>query len=123
MDLQKYLRKKERKKESQNEKLRLSIDGEVFEFEKLNDEKYTDFQSRIVDMNQDGDTSGLVEICRDMIYFSCPDLRSAELQQEFNVSYPPEIVTEIFTGAEISAAGAELMKFNGMTETDIVKKI
>lgn len=123
MDLQKYLRKKERKQESQKEILRLSIDGEVFEFSKLNDEKYTEFQSKIVDLDQAEDSSGLVEICRDMIYFSCSDLRSPELQQEFDVSYPPNVVTEIFSGAEISATGAELMKFNGMTETDVVKKI
>jgi len=123
MDLQKYIQKKKRKQEAQKEILRLSIDGDVFEFSKLSDDKYAEFQSKIVDLDQAKDSTELIELCRDMIYFSCPDLRTSELQQEFNVSYPPSVVTEIFSGAEISATGAELMKFNGMTETDVVKKL
>lgn len=124
MDLQKYLRKKERMLASKEKKLRLSIDGDVFEFEKLNDEKYSEIQGRIVDVNNNGeDEDSVVKICRDLMYFSCPDLRSPELQDELGVTYPPDIVKQIFSGAEISAAGAELMKFNGMTETDVVKKV
>lgn len=123
MDLQKYLRKKERLLASKEEKLRLSIDGEVFEFEKLKDDKYSEIQGRIVEVNQNNDSDELVRICRDLMYFSCPDLRDPELQEELNVAYPPDVVAEIFSGAEISAAGAELMEFNGMTRTDVVKKV
>lgn len=123
MDLEKYLRKKQRLQESKNEKLRLSIDGEVFEFEKLNDEKYSEIQGLIVETNNNGNSDEIVKICKDIIFFSCPELRSSELLEEIGVEYPPDIVDEIFSGAEISAAGAELMKFNGMTETDVVKKI
>ena len=123
MDLQKYLRKKERLQSKREEKLRLSIGEEVFEFEKLTDDKYNEIQGKLIDVNQNGDNGELMTICRDVMYFSCPDLRSAELQSEFGVAYPPDIVNEIFSSAEISAAGAELMTFNGMTETDIVKKV
>ena len=123
MDLDKYLRKKKRLQESKNEKLRLSIDGEVFEFEKLTDEKYSELQGRVVEVNNDGNSDEIVKICKDMVFYSCPELRSSELLEEIGVEYPPDVVDAIFSGAEISAAGAELMKFNGMTETDVVKKV
>lgn len=124
MDLQKYLRKKKRMQASKEEKLRLSIDGEVFEFEKLSDDRYSQIQDRLVAFNnQENQDDDLVKICRDVLYFSAPELRSPELHEELGVAYPPDVVTEIFSNVEISAAGAELMKFNGMTATDIVKKV
>ena len=124
MDLQKYLRKKQKLKESREEILRLSVSDEVFEFKKLDDEKYETIQGRIIDANNSGDNSELFAICRDLIYFSLPELHDPELLNELQVTYPPDAVKAIFSNAEIDGIGTELVQWNGMiSDSDAVKKV
>lgn len=123
MDLDKYLRKRQKLKDSRDEILRLSVSGEEFEFKKLDDDKYEDIYGRITEVNQSGDNSGLLDICRDLVYFSLPDLHDPELLESMQVSYPPDAVREVFSPGEIDGIGAELIKWNGMADSDDIKKV
>lgn len=130
MSLDKYIRKKQNLEEEGKDILRLSIGGdggEVFEFEKLSPSKYFEIQGRIMESNETNNKTMLAGICIDLMYHSCSELREnfEELREMINkeIPYAPDIVKEFFSAEEISAVGAELMEFNGMTRTDIVKKV
>lgn len=122
-DLEKYLLKMKRLQDKKNESIRLSADGEVFEFQMLPDDKYEDIQTRIVEFNSDPKSVRMDLILRDLVYFSCEEIRNPELFAELNIVDPTDIVGKLFSKAEISAIGTELMFFNGMTDTDVVKKL
>lgn len=122
-DLEKYLLKMKRLQDKKNESIRLSADGEVFEFQMLPDDKYEDIQARIVEFNSDPKSVRMDLILRDLVYFSCEEIRNPELFAELNIVDPTDIVGKLFSKAEISAIGTELMFFNGMTDTDVVKKL
>lgn len=122
-DLEKYLLKMKRMQDKKNESIRLSVDGEVFEFQKLPDDKYEDIQTRIIEFNSDPESVRMDLILRDLVYFSCEEIRNPELFAELNIVDPTDIVGKLFSKAETSAIGSELVFFNGMTDTDIVKKL
>lgn len=123
-DLGKYLRKKQKMIDKKNKTLRLEIDGEIFEFQKLSDDKFEDIQARMVEFNLDKSGAIMDGILRDIVYFSCAEIRNPELFAELGVVDPPDVVDALFTKAEISAAGTELIYFNGMHDgSDVVKKV
>ena len=122
-DLEKYLLKMKRLQDKRNESIRLSVDGEVFEFQMLPDDKYEDIQTRIIGFNSDPDSVRMDLILRDLVYFSCEEIRNPELFAELNIVDPTDIVGKLFSKAEVSAIGTELLVFNGMTDTDVVKKL
>lgn len=123
MNLDKYARKAAKLEDKRAEILRLEVDGEEFEFHKISDSDYDEIQTRIIDHNNGVGDDTLVGICNDLIYMSCPDLHEPELLETFGVLRPPDVVKKIFSPQEASSIGAELLTFNGMTETDTVKKI
>lgn len=122
-DLEKYLLKMKRLQDKRNESIRLSVDGEVFEFQMLPDDKYEDIQTRIIEFNSDPESVRMDLILRDLVYFSCEEIRNPELFAELNIVDPTDIVGKLFSKAEVSAIGTELLVFNGMTDTDVVKKL
>lgn len=123
-DLGKYLRKKQKMLDKKNKLLHLEIDGEIFEFQKLSDDKFDDIQARMVEFNLNRDAAIMDGILRDIVYFSCEEIRNPDLFAELGVVNPPDVVGAIFTKAEISAAGTELIYFNGMHDgSDAVKKV
>lgn len=120
IDLDKYIRKAAKLDERAKETLKLDVDGETFEFHRLEDDKFNKIQSALVETKGDISQSG--DIVKDLIYYSLKDLHDSELLQAFDIVDPPDIVAEIFSPAEMTMIAVELISFNDFTRADIVKK-
>lgn len=121
MDLEKYIRKAAQLDDKSKETLTLDVSGEEFEFHKLDESRYSEILSDLVDI--EGDISKADGLLEELIYYCLPDLHDPELLEAFDAVHPPDIVHDIFSSAEITKIGVELLDFNDFTSQDIVKKV
>lgn len=91
-----------------------SIDRELT-FNKLSEEKTLDLLSEIKDL-ENINLRENYELCKQMIYFSCPMLQNPELHKELEITDPFEVVPALFEMREVFDITKEIKSLIGITE-------
>lgn len=70
----------------------------------------------LVDEVKNGNTVEAVDVSRKLIYMSCDALQNPELHKEMGIADPFDAARAVFSIEEANTIGAELLKFNGVSE-------
>ena len=65
-------------------------------------------------MNADSSAPEMIEFSKNLIYDTCPDLHDQELQDEFGVINPPDIVSVLMDVIEINNFAGQLIEWFGL---------
>ena len=82
-------------------------------FNKLSEEKILDLMSDVKDMENINIRENY-ELCKQVIYFSCPMLQDTELHKELEVVDPLDTVTSLFEMKEVFEITEEITELTGL---------
>lgn len=85
-----------------------SLDGEVI-MQKISINKVIDAMDKI---DADDSMANTIDIYKGLVYDSIPLLKEKDLQEQFNLPEPFDIVTEMFELGEILDLGNEVLKLH-----------
>lgn len=108
-----------RKLQREKDKMRImsiyipSMDGELV-FNSLPEYKLLE----IMDGVEDGGLIISFEKSKELIYTSCKDLQNPELHKMLEIVDPIDVISTLFTIDEVNNIGAELLKFNGIGQSE-----
>ena len=108
-----------RKLQREKDKMRImsiyipSMDGELV-FNSLPEYKLLE----IMDGVEDGGLIISFEKSEELIYTSCKDLQNPELHKMLEIVDPIDVISTLFTIDEVNNIGAELLKFNGIGQSE-----
>lgn len=108
-----------RKLQREKDKMRImsiyipSMDGELV-FNSLPEYKLLEIMDGV-------EYGGLIisfEKSKELIYTSCKDLQNPELHKMLEIVDPIDVISTLFTIDEVNNIGAELLKFNGIGQSE-----
>lgn len=82
-------------------------------FNKLSEEKTLDLMSEVKDL-ENINLRENYELCKQMIYFSCPMLQNTELHKELEITDPLDVIPTLFTMKEVFDITKEITDLIGI---------
>lgn len=82
-------------------------------FNKLSEEKILDLMSNVKDI-ENINMSENYELCKQVIYFSCPMLQSTELHKELEIVDPLDVISALFEMKEVFEITEEISELIGL---------
>lgn len=110
--LEQFALKAEERAQSKLEIAIFEVGGIPTEFKKLSLSQQLEYYEAFTEANTS--TEILNNVCKSLIYDSCPALQDTELHKTVGVVEPYDIVNKLIDLADIDELGLNLMRWNGI---------
>ena len=108
-----YIAKAKLKEDSKKAFREVEINGQIIVAKKVSDEKLLDLMDS---MDQTSTMKENISVFKEIIFLSVPMLQKKELQDNFELIEPTDIVTKIFEVGEIITLATKIMDIYGFDD-------